>query len=29
MTMKAPVGPAIWMRLPPNSDTATPAMIAV
>jgi len=27
--MNAPVGPAIWMRDPPNSDTAMPAMIAV
>ncbi|MCY1347655.1 hypothetical protein D9M69_337720 [compost metagenome] len=29
MTMKAPVGPAICRRLPPNSETSTPATIAV
>ena len=29
ITTKAPVGPAIWMRLPPNSETTMPAMIAV
>src|SRR5690606_32891312 len=29
ITMKAPVGPAIWMREPPNSATAAPAMIEV
>ena len=27
ITMKAPVGPAIWIREPPSSATATPAMI--
>jgi hypothetical protein len=27
--MKAPVGPAICTRLPPNNDTARPATIAV
>ena len=29
MTMKAPVGPAIWTRLPPNSETARPPMMEV
>ncbi len=29
MTMKAPVGPAICRRLPPQVDTTSPATIAV
>ena len=29
ITMKAPVGPAICTRLPPNTETSRPAMIAV
>ncbi|MCY1500523.1 hypothetical protein D9M68_345660 [compost metagenome] len=29
MTMKAPVGPAICTRLPPNRATSAPATIAV
>jgi hypothetical protein len=28
-TMKAPAGPPIWKRLPPNADTMNPPMIAV
>ena len=29
ITMNAPVGPAICTRLPPNTDTISPAMIEV
>ncbi len=29
MAMKAPVGPAIWTRVPPNSETARPLTMAV
>ena len=29
MTTKAPVGPPIWMREPPSSDTRKPPTIAV
>ena len=29
MMMKAPVGPPIWTRLPPSSETTKPAMTAV
>ena len=29
ITMKAPVGPAICTRLPPQADTSRPAMMAV
>ena len=29
MTTKAPVGPPIWMREPPRSDTRNPPTIAV
>lgn len=29
MTTKAPVGPPIWTRLPPNSEINAPATMAV